>query len=88
METTLKISYIIKEQPQQAAVKGTKSLKDQKRRKERKTRKSRSEGKVVGCSPDPLFPARKWEAVAQGGTMEQGDRPPDASSPRKDKCED
>ena len=35
----------------------------------RKTWKIRSEEKVVGFSSASLFPARKWEAVSQGGTM-------------------
>ena len=38
----------------------------QDKRKDRKTRKSRSEEKVVGFTNVSLFPARKWEAVAQG----------------------
>ena len=40
--------------------------------KEWKSRKSRSEEKVVGFSSASLFPARKREAVAQGGTVESG----------------
>ena len=40
--------------------------------KDRKTRKSRSEEKVVGFSSVSLFPAKKREAVTQGGTMEPG----------------
>ena len=31
--------------------------------------KSRSEEKVVGFGSASIFPARKWEAVAQGGTI-------------------
>ena len=37
-------------------------------------RKSRSEEKMLGYSSSSLFPARKREAVTQGGTSE---RPPD-----------
>ena len=64
------IIIIIKEQPQQAALKSTISLGVQEKRKDRKTQKSRSEEKVVGFSSASLFPARKREAVAQGGSME------------------
>ena len=42
----------------------------QDKRKDRKTRKSRSEEKVVSFSSASLFPAKKWEAVTQGGTRE------------------
>ena len=35
-----------------------------------KSQKSRSEEKVVSFSSASLFPARKWEAVTQGGTRE------------------
>ena len=38
------------------------------KRKGRKTRKSKSEEKMVGFSSASLFPARKREAVTQGGT--------------------
>ena len=41
----------------------------QKKRKDRKSQKSRSEEKVVGFSSASIFPARKWEAVTQGGTI-------------------
>ena len=37
------------------------------KKKDRKPQKTRSEEKVVGCSSVSLFPARKWEAVTQGG---------------------
>ena len=37
-------------------------------RKDRKTRKSSSEEKVMGFCSASLFPARKREAVTQGGT--------------------
>ena len=40
----------------------------QEKRKGRKTRKSRIEKKVVGISLASLFPARKREAITQGGT--------------------
>ena len=43
-------------------------LGSQEKRKGRKTRKSRHEEKVVGFSSVTLFPARKLEAVIQGGT--------------------
>ena len=39
---------------------------------EMKTRKSRREEKVVGFSSASLFPARKQEAITQGGTIEPG----------------
>ena len=40
----------------------------QEKRKDKKTRKSKSEGKMVNISLASLFPARKQEAVTQGGT--------------------
>ena len=42
------------------------------KRKDRKTRKSWSEEKVVNLSSASLFPARKREAVTEGGAMEPG----------------
>ena len=39
----------------------------QEKRKDRKTQKSRNEEKVEGFSSASLFPARKWEALTQGG---------------------
>ena len=39
------------------------------KRNDRKSRKSRSEEKAVGFSSASVFPARKWEAVTQGGTI-------------------
>ena len=56
---------LFKEQPQHAVVKDTISLEDQVKRK---CRKNRSEEKVVDFRSDSLFPARKREAVIQGGT--------------------
>ena len=44
----------------------------EKKWKDSKTWKSRSEEKVVGFSSALVFPARKWVAVTQGGTMETG----------------
>ena len=41
---------------------------NQEKRKYRKSRKSRSEEKVVSFSAASLFPARKGDAVTQGGT--------------------
>ena len=41
----------------------------QEKNKDKKSRKSRSEEKVVGLSSAFLFPARKREAVTQGGTI-------------------
>ena len=41
----------------------------QEKRKDRKTRKNRSEEKVESFSSAFLFPARKREAVPQGGTI-------------------
>ena len=38
--------------------------------------KSRNKEKVVGFNSASLFPTRKWEAVTQGGTIEQRDRLP------------
>ena len=58
--------------PLQAALKGIISLGGQKKRKNRKTRKSRSEEKAVAFSSASLFPARKREAITQGGTMKLG----------------
>ena len=64
------IIIIIKELSQQAALRGTISLGCREKRKYRKARKSRSEEKVVGFSSVSLYPARKREAVTQGGTRE------------------
>ena len=59
----------IKERPQQTALKTIISLGDQEKGKDGKSRKSRKEEKVMGFSSASLFPARKREAVTQGGTM-------------------
>ena len=62
------IIIIIKEEPQQSALKGTISLGDEEKGKDRKTRKRRSEEKVVSFTSASVLPPRKWEAVTQGGT--------------------
>ena len=41
---------------------------------DKKPRKSRSKEKVMGFSSASLLPARKGEAVTQGGTMELGEQ--------------
>ena len=62
------IIIIIKEQPQQAALKDTINLRVKEKSIDRKTRKSRSEEKGVRFRLASLFPARKREAVTEGGT--------------------
>ena len=62
-----KLSHPIK--GKQAALTATISLGGEEKRKDTKTWKSRSEEKGVGFSLASLFPARKWEAVTQGGTI-------------------
>ena len=64
------IYILLKEQPQQAALKGTISLGGQEKRKDRKSQRSKREEIVVSFSSASLFLARKWEAVTQGETME------------------
>ena len=59
--------------------KDTIALGDQEKMKYRKTWKSRSEEKVVIFSSATLFPARKQEAVTQGGTMLMGRKTQGAS---------
>ena len=49
--------------------KGNISHGGQEKWKDRKTRKCRSEEKVVGFSTASIFPARKREAVTQGGII-------------------
>ena len=66
------IIIIIKELPQQATLKDNISLGSQEKRKDRKTRKSRSEEKVLGFSSASVFPARKRDAVTEGGTLKPG----------------
>ena len=66
------IIIIIKEEPQQAALKGTISLEGSGEEERQESRKSRSEEKVVGFSSASLFPVRKREAVTQGETTESG----------------
>ena len=61
------IIIIIKEQPQQAALKGTISLWVQEKRKDMKTQKSKNKEKVVGFNSASLFLARKLEVVTQSG---------------------
>ena len=72
----LPLLLLLKEQPQLAALKVTISLEDQEKKKDRKTQKGKSEEKVASFSSGSLFPARKQEAVTQGGT--RGVRPSDA----------
>ena len=62
----------------QAALKGTISLGGREKSKDRKTRKSRSKERAMDFSSDSLFPRRKQDAFTQGGTIEPGDRTPEA----------
>ena len=60
---------IIREQPQEAGLKGNISLGGQEKRKDKKTRKSRNEEKVLSFGSASIFPERKREAVTQGGPI-------------------
>ena len=60
------IIYILSSKPSRQHSRAL--LEGQEKRKDRKTQKSRNEEKVVGFSSSSLLPARKPEAVTQGGT--------------------